>query len=239
MTAASMNMFDLGVLTIIGLSALLSFFRGFVREILSLGGWVAASAVTMRFLEPATHFVKPQIKSDGLASGIAAIGLFFITLILFSILSNLLLKVLKIGDKVGLLDNLGGLTFGIARGVLIVSLGYFLMTTFFSEEKKYPEVVRDAASRPYVAKSASWIASIAPEYLDDLMHKEKNKDDEDLSKDAKKRMNEFIHKMDKGTESTKRMLEKKMDETEEEMPASSLPSIEDLQQRIREENERN
>ncbi len=47
MVQTSLNIFDLVVFGILGLSALLSFFRGFVREVLSLGAWVGASLITL------------------------------------------------------------------------------------------------------------------------------------------------------------------------------------------------
>ena len=147
MAATSINMLDLGVLIIVGLSALLSFYRGFVREILSLGGWAVASVVTLRFLDPATDFIRPQIHSAAIAVAVAAISLFLISLILFSIATGMIIKFLKLGEKVGLLDNLAGLCFGAARGTLIVTIIFFVMTKFFTNEKDYPEIVRHAVSQ--------------------------------------------------------------------------------------------
>ena len=47
MIETSFNLFDTIVVVTIILSALLSFFRGFVREVLSLGAWVGASIITV------------------------------------------------------------------------------------------------------------------------------------------------------------------------------------------------
>ncbi len=229
-----LNLFDLGVLIIVGLSALLSFYRGFVREMLSLGGWMVASLVTLRFLEPATAYIKPQIKSEVIASGIAAVGLFFITLIVISIVANLLVKFLKPGDRVGLLDNLAGLVFGVARGMLIVAIGFFIMDMVTSG--KHPDVVKDAISRPYVEASAKWLKTIAPDYLDKVTKGKESEGDDDLGEASKKKVNDLIKKLDK----TRDAAVKKVDEATDELDEKSeeLPSMEDLQKRIREENEK-
>lgn len=228
-----MNMFDLGVLIIIGLSALLSFYRGFVSEILSLGGWIAASYVSLRFLEPATDFIRPHIGNASIAVAVAAIGLFFITLILFSIVTGMIIKFSKLNERAGLLDNLVGLCFGIARGSLIVAIGFFVLTKFFTSEEDYPKTVRTAVSRPYVEKCAAWLGTLMPTKIDKIMDKE-DADKTDASiEDSKKQMNELIQKWDKKAND-------KLDELtpEEDLPASSLPSIKDLQNRIRQENEK-
>lgn len=220
-----LNLFDLGVVLIIGLSALLAFFRGFVREMLSLGGWAVASIVTLRFVEPATAFIKPQIKSEVVASGIAAVGLFFITLVAISIAASFIVKVLKPGDKVGLFDNLAGLAFGTARGALIVAIAFFAMTVAVTP-KDYPQAVKDAYATPYVEQWAKWVAQLTPKTLDRLT---KDRDDSALGKRTK----DTLEEMGKRSSDAVDSLDQKIQEE-----AESLPSMRDLQQRMREENER-
>ncbi len=225
MVESSMNIFDLGVLIIVGLSALLSFFRGFVREILSLGAWVGATLITLYTFPMASKILAPHVKSDAVASGIASIGVFFIALILISIFTGLIVKFLKTGSEVGLLDNLVGLGFGVARGVLIVAIAYFVMTIVVVE-KDYPAWVKESKSQPYVAKVAHWVALATPSYLDAITNKAPSSKVEDAV-DAARGHNTLIQRdtSSKG-------------DIDENIPTSTLPSIEDLQQRIREENER-
>lgn len=230
-----MNIFDLGVLIIVGLSALLSFYRGFVREVLSLGGWVVASIITLRFLDPATELLRPHIHSTPIAVAMAAIGLFIISLILFSILTGMAIKFLKLGEKVGLLDNLAGLCFGVARGSLVVAIAFFVMTKFFTNEEDYPDVVRTAVSRPYVEQCAQWLGSLAPEYLDKVMKKDKDADASDITEESGEDEKVGANPFERGV----KILRPKKKEADEDLPASSLPSIEDLKKRIQEENEKN
>ncbi len=239
---SSFNLFDLGIAIVIGVSALLSFYRGFIREIFSLGGWVVASLATLTFLEPATRWVKPHVGSAAVASGIAAIGLFFLTLILFSIVTGLIFKILKPGEKVGLLDNLVGLSFGVARGVLMVAIGFFILTKFFTNEKDYPKMVQQSFARPYAEKAATWIATLAPDYLDKILAAESGTKKPRIEKNDpnSSKFRELIQGMEKKPSPilTKNIETLNGGNTDEDMPDSALPSMEDLQQRIKQENEK-
>ncbi len=229
-----LNLFDVTVLIVVGLSALLSFYRGFVREVLSLGSWLVASFVTLRFLEPATNLIKPQVNSQPIAVAVAAIGLFIITLILFSIATGLIVKALKPGDRAGLLDNLAGLCFGFARGALIVAIAYFVMSKFFTDEKNYPKLVREAATRPYVARAAHWLGTLTPDYLDHVMHQS-----ETALKNAtsESNINEQTKKVHDLMDSQRHTLDSEPDDEPKVEKGSTLPSFDDLQNRIRNENE--
>ena len=47
MDGTGLTALDIGVLIVLAISALLAFGRGFVREVLSIGAWVAAAVVTL------------------------------------------------------------------------------------------------------------------------------------------------------------------------------------------------
>lgn len=226
------NMFDLIVLTVIGLSALLSFFRGLFKEIFSLAGWAVAAVVSLRFVEPVSRIIKPHVGSDVVASGIASVGLFFTTLVLISILSGMLLKYLKPAAKIGLIDNLGGLAFGVARGALIVILGYFIMSIVVGE-KNYPVWLNKSHSKPYVERCTQWMKEFAPEYLDKLTGKKS------LGADTQKQLEGIADHMGDPKANEPRKIS--VDDTDQEIKDESkkLPSFEDLQQRIKQENESN
>lgn len=213
MVDSSVNLFDLGVLLIIGLSALLSFFRGFVREVLSLGAWMGATVVTLYLFPSVSEWITPQVKSPVIGSGLSSIGLFFVALIVISIFTGLILKFVKSGSEVGLVDNLVGLAFGVARGVLVVGILYFIATIVVVEED-FPPWVKEARSRPYVARTARYLGALAPDYLNNLLAQSKSGDDA-----------AHPHAQDPS-------------QHEKKPSASMIPSIEDLQLRIHEENRR-
>jgi membrane protein required for colicin V production len=185
MIETNLNMFDAAVLTIIGLSCLFAFFRGLVKEILSLVAWVGAAIVTMHYFTPAMEFTKNHFKSEPMAAGAAVIGLYIGALFAFGIVNWLIIKVIKQGGEAGMLDNMLGLGFGALRGAFIVSLGFFLLTIVMpKDEDDMPKWMKESVTRPYVAKGAAILVSTAPEYLKDvaaLQEKAKNYAEENKS----------------------------------------------------------
>ncbi len=217
MVETSLNLFDLGVLIVLGLSALVSFFRGFIREVLSLGAWVGAAIITLYWFPDVAEYFQQHMKNTMVASGLAAMGTFMAALVVISLFNSLLLKYVKTGADVGLLDNALGLAFGIARGLLLVSIAYFLMTVVISEDD-YPEWVQSAVSRPYVEATAKWISEIAPNYLDEMSPLKDDKPDLTGGREISRDIQDAI---------------KDIGPTDEDAePSSRWESLEELRQRM-------
>lgn len=220
MVQTSLNLFDLGVFAILGLSAMLSFFRGLIREVLSLGAWVGAALITLYAFPHVAVAMQPHVKSTMIASGFAALGCFMLALIIISVFNGMLMRYVKPGSEIGLLDNALGLGFGLLRGVLLVSLAYFVMTVVMPP-KDYPEWVKTAKTRLYVEKSAKWIAAMAPSYLDDLSP---------LKEKGKKSLKDFGDDEDTGALDKAIREGGKTDEDAE--PSTRWQSMEELQKRM-------
>ncbi|MCI5049934.1 MAG: CvpA family protein [Rickettsiales bacterium] len=167
MVETSFNIFDLIVISVVGLSAMLSFFRGFVTELLSLGAWVGASIVTLYAFPDVAAHIKPHVASDVISSGLAAMGTFLGALISISIFNSFLMRFVRRGKDVGMLDNMLGFCFGVIRAAMLLSLGYFIFSLVMSE-KDFPEWLATSKTRPYVESGAVLLARLAPEYLDDI-----------------------------------------------------------------------
>lgn len=109
---------DWSILGVIALSGILSLWRGFLREAISLGAWVGAFVVTGKFYpllaDRLTFF------QDGVTRSAAAIFILFVaTLLVIGTCGNILRSLVK---KAGLsgTDRLLGVAFGVLRGVMIV-----------------------------------------------------------------------------------------------------------------------
>lgn len=164
MIQAELNIFDMVVLGVLGLSAVIAFFRGFVREVLSLGAWIGAVVITLYVFPDVAKMLKPHVGSTGAANGFAGMITFMVSLVGLSIVNAFLMKFLKSGSEIGIIDNALGLVFGVARGLLLVSIGFYVMSFFFGKEG-YPEWMEGSKTQPYVEEVAGWIAELAPEYL--------------------------------------------------------------------------
>lgn len=164
-----MNLFDAIVLGVLALSALISFFRGFIRELLSLLAWVGAAFITLYFVVDVAHFLEPYVKKPMVAAIFATLGTYFVSLMSISLVSSILVRYLKSGSDVGAFDNMFGLLFGVLKGSIIISLGYFLMTVVLGPNKdEYPEWLKTAHSLPMVEKGASILVAVMPSYLKEI-----------------------------------------------------------------------
>jgi len=170
MLEANLNIFDVVVISILLLSALLSFFRGFMREVLSLGTWAGASMLTLYAYPTVASYLGTKLNNSQVAYGVASIGTFLAALLILSIIGAILLKYLKPSNEVGMVDNTLGLIFGVLRGVLLVSIGFYIMSLFLLPED-YPPWVQDAATTPYVEEVATLIGEIAPGYIAEIAPK--------------------------------------------------------------------
>ena len=57
-----MNVVDIAILAVLLLSALAAFSRGFVREVLAVGSWIAAIFAVIYLLAPARPFLRLQTR---------------------------------------------------------------------------------------------------------------------------------------------------------------------------------
>jgi membrane protein required for colicin V production len=158
-----MNSLDLIVVAVVALSGLFAFVRGFVREILSIAAWGGALIVAIYAYTPVEPMVETLIKSTLAAEVVTGVGIFLIAVILFSIIVGVISSRVR-GSGLGALDRALGLLFGVVRGVILVSLGYLVMTHLLKAEDMPPWVI-DAHSRPLLAKGAEQIQQMIPHNL--------------------------------------------------------------------------
>jgi len=119
-----MTWFDYAVIFVVGLSVLLAAYRGVVREIAALAGWVAAVILSGLYSEDLAQFL-PATLAPTLRALAAYLAIFLVTLLL-SGLCGLLLAKLFLAAGLGVADRAVGAVFGLARGAVIVFVGVML-----------------------------------------------------------------------------------------------------------------
>lgn len=111
---------DLVLLGVIGISTLISFMRGFLKELISLLTWVVAFVVGMFYAANLAPFLPASIDIPSLRLASAFVTLFISTLLIGGILNAVVALLVQ---KTGLsgTDRSIGAIFGLVRGVFLVS----------------------------------------------------------------------------------------------------------------------
>ena len=112
---------DVAILGILTISALISLVRGFVKEALSLVGWVLAFWLALTFTEVVASGLESQISVPSIRKAVAFMTLFVATLLVTSVVIYLVdILVQKTG--ISGTDRMLGIFFGISRGAIIVCI---------------------------------------------------------------------------------------------------------------------
>ena len=145
-----MTWLDYAVLGVMGISVAWGVWRGLVREVMSLAGWVIAFLAANLFAAPLAEVLPGSISPPELRVLIAFVGVFIVSLAITSLAGLLLAKMIK---KVGLgsLDRTLGALFGIARGVVIVLA--FTLLAGLTRLPLHP-IWKESLSGPPMARTA-------------------------------------------------------------------------------------
>lgn len=112
---------DYVILALIGVSAVIGLFRGFIREVFSVATWVLAIWVGLMFSRGLSSYFETVISPPSARMAASFALLFLVTLILGSLVGYLLGQLVSKSGLTGS-DRFIGLLFGIARGVLVIAV---------------------------------------------------------------------------------------------------------------------
>jgi membrane protein required for colicin V production len=158
-----MNPLDIGVIAVIGLSAVFAFARGFVREALSIVAWIGAGFIALYGFNYVYALVDPMVKNPLLSQLIAGFGLFIAALIVLTIITGIVARSVR-SSALSPIDRTLGFIFGLLRGAFIVSLAYLLLDVSVQLNER-PGWLKDAKSAPYLRQGADMLRTVLPESL--------------------------------------------------------------------------
>ncbi|KEJ97943.1 CvpA family protein [Pseudosulfitobacter pseudonitzschiae] len=129
------------VAVVIILSALLAYGRGIVREIMAIAGWIAAAILAFLFAPQVEPLVREiPVVGEFLAdscelSVIGAFALVFaVALIVVSLFTPLFSSLVQ-RSALGGVDQGLGFLFGVARGILLVIVAFFVYDTVITGQE--------------------------------------------------------------------------------------------------------
>ena len=104
------NWVDFTIIGIIVFSIVISFFRGFVREAISLITWISAVIIAFKFTKPIQIYLKVWISSDFLRY-VVTFSILFLAVFIFGIFVNLIMHILVRKTGLTIIDRLLGIFF--------------------------------------------------------------------------------------------------------------------------------
>ncbi len=117
-----MTLFDYVVVFVMACSVLIGLFRGLIKELISLIGWIAALVVANAYAAALADLLPASIPGQALRLIVAFIALFIGVRLLIMLLAMLLDSLIE-ATGLTLADRGLGAVFGLARGVVLVVAG--------------------------------------------------------------------------------------------------------------------
>jgi len=159
--SSGMNAVDLAVIGVILLSGGLALWRGFVRELLSLAAWIGASLIAVYFYPSLQPWMHRHIHTEITADACTGLALFCGSLAVLIPIGYFVGGLIR-GRALTAIDRSLGFVFGLARGVLVVCLLFLITLWVWPEEKKEPDMLAHAKSRPMMVAGAEVIKNLLP-----------------------------------------------------------------------------
>jgi membrane protein required for colicin V production len=157
-----MTVFDVIILGVVALSAILAFARGFVREALSMAAmFVAVLAVLWGFplfREPMRGLIETGWMADVATVG----GIFLLVYIAVRVMTGRIHEWVHDSEPLGILDRTAGLLFGVARGFVLMAIGALVVTSI-APPTMLPKSFKEAQFYPVVMLTADALKHLAPQ----------------------------------------------------------------------------
>lgn len=182
-----LNWVDYAIVGLIGLSVIISLFRGFIKESISIATWGMAIWLSLLYSEFVAGLLSGHLESEPLRHLVAFASIFIVILILGATL-NFFVGALVKSTGFGGTDRILGVLFGLARGVLMTSLLLLVVSlTSLQGQSWWKKSTLIPEFKPVMA----WIDHYLPE---NLKHFERElADDKVLAEQAAIQLSENIN----------------------------------------------
>ena len=160
------NYFDIAIVVIILITALIGFMRGLVWMGVFLATWTAAILLAIRFKDDIAQALPIKLGSEVAQTGLAALLIFLAVLIAGALINYLLHKLVN-AIGLGAFDRILGTGLGIVLGALAITLLTMLLSL---TELPNQEMWQKSKFIPKFQETATWLQTLIPADLNDIVN---------------------------------------------------------------------
>jgi len=154
-----LNFIDYILIAIVGLSMVLSLWRGFVREVISLIGLVAAFLIASRMSGQTGDFLGQWV-SNGTVADIAGFVLIFVVVMIVVGLIGAIIRRLVDLAALSATDRTLGIFFGAARGMGLIALCFLVYTSYTKPDDAW---LKESKLTPYAIELGNMLGGLIPQ----------------------------------------------------------------------------
>ena len=144
-----MTTFDIIVFSILGLSVVLSLFKGLVKEIFSLLSYLGGYLMAAHYQQSFAQVFIEIIPSKAIAKLIAFIAIYIFTAITISLIGRVFRSMIISATKLSIFDRLIGGVVGFGKGLIIIVAILYPIQFFPNISQK---LTQDSQTAPYLSK---------------------------------------------------------------------------------------
>ena len=181
---AGLSYLDAGLLVVVLLSGLVAMYRGLTREVLSILSWIVAAGAVLYFVkyhrglaeELAKQFANPVQTTHVYIAQVAVGGVIFLIVLIAIHLLTARIADTVLDSRIGMIDRVLGMAFGVVRGFVLVLIPYMFVVSFMCKDSttralaqgcksgELPSWVENARSLPLISQSSGTLYSILTRY---------------------------------------------------------------------------
>jgi len=146
---AVLNWIDWTIIIVLIVSTLISLWRGFAREALSLAGWIAAFVLANLFADRFAVLLESAINNES-ARYVAAFAILLVCVLILSRLLGI--------TGLGILYRLLGTVFGFTRGLILLLVVFYLAVELLPADNQ--QALRQSQLVPHLDMLMQWVQSM-------------------------------------------------------------------------------
>ena len=173
---------DIVIAIVLIISGFLAYFRGLVREVLSLATWIGSALAAYYAFPYAQPYARALIGVKGVADAAAGVVLFIVALLILTLLSHVISGRVK-ESALGAMDRGLGFLFGLARGALLICVAY-IVANWIWENEDLTALIGQPRTMPYVQDGADLLRQVIPKNV--------TAESKSVTKDARKKAGQAL-----------------------------------------------